>query len=55
MTEGNEELIAVLKDINEKLGDMKHDLRDIKNNIPKVPYYGDLLQDINKAIENISR
>ena len=55
MTESNIELIAVLKDINEKLGDIKYDLKDIKNNMPKVPYYGDLLQDINKAIENLSR
>jgi hypothetical protein len=55
MTEGDRELITVLKDINEKLGDIKYDLRDIKNNIPKVPYYGDLLQDIHKAIENLSR
>lgn len=55
MTEGNKELITVLKDINEKLGDIKYDLKDIKNNMPKVPYYGDLLQDINKALENLSR
>ena len=55
MTEDNRELITVLKGINEKLGDIKYDLKDIKNNIPKVPYYGDLLQDINKAIENLSR
>ena len=55
MTEDNEELITVLKDINEKLGDIKYDLKDIKNNMPKVPYYGDLLQDINKAIEKLSR
>ena len=38
MTEDNKELIAVLKDINEKLGDIKYDLKDIKNNIPKVPF-----------------
>jgi hypothetical protein len=55
MTEGNKELITVLKDINDKLGDIKYDLKDIKNNLPKVPYYGDLLQDISKAIENLSR
>ncbi len=55
MTEDNKELISVLKDINEKLSDIKYDLKDIKNNMPKVPYYGDLLQDINKAIENLSR
>ncbi len=55
MTESNIELITVLKDINDKLGDIKYDLKDIKNNLPKVPYYGDLLQDINKAIDNLSR
>ena len=55
MTEGNKELITVLKEINDKLGDIKYDLKDIKNNMPKVPYYGDLLQDINKALENLSR
>ena len=55
MTEDNKELITVLKDINEKLGDIKYDLRDIKNNLPKVPYYGDLLQDITKAIEDLDK
>jgi hypothetical protein len=55
MTEGDKELITVLKDIDEKLGDIKYDLKDIKNTMPKVPYYGDLLQDIKKAIENLSR
>jgi hypothetical protein len=55
MTEVNKELIDILKDINEKLGDIRYDLKDIKSNMPKIPYYGDLLQDINKAIENLSR
>ena len=55
MTESNREIITVLRDINEKLGDIKYDIKDIKNNLPKVPYYGDLLLDINKAIENLSR
>ena len=55
MTEVNKELIDILKDINEKLGDITYDLKDIKSNMPKIPYYGDLLQDINKAIENLSR
>lgn len=55
MTEVNKELIDVLKDINEKLGDIRYDLKDIKSNMPKIPYYGDLLQDINKAIENLNR
>ncbi|MHA1939746.1 MAG: hypothetical protein ACW97O_16190 [Candidatus Thorarchaeota archaeon] len=55
MTESNKELIAVLKGIETQLGDIKHDLADIKREMPKVPYYGDLLQDIAKAIENSSK
>jgi hypothetical protein len=55
MTEGdNKELIEVLKRIEKQLGDIKYDLADIKRDLPKVPYYGDLLQDIVKAIENLS-
>ena len=30
MTEDNKELINVLKNIDEKLGDMRYDLKDIK-------------------------
>jgi len=55
MTEENKELINVLKNINEKLGDIRCDLKDIKKSMPKVPYYGDLLQDITRAVENISK
>ena len=56
MTDGdNKELIGVLKRIEEKLGDIKYDLSDIKREMPKVPYYGDLLQDMVKAIENLSK
>ena len=56
MTEGdNKELIGVLNRIEKQLGDIKYDLADIKREMPKVPYYGDLLQDIVKAIENISK
>jgi hypothetical protein len=56
MTDGdNKELIEVLKRIEKHLGDIKYDLADIKREMPKVPYYGDLLQDIIKAIENIRR
>jgi len=55
MTETNKELINVLRDINQKLGDIRYDLKDIKKSMPKVPYYGDLLQDIAKAVENISK
>jgi hypothetical protein len=54
MTDGyNKELIEILKCIEKQLGDIKYDLADIKREMPKVPYYGDLLQDIVKAIENI--
>ena len=56
MTDGeNKELIEVLKRIEKQLGDIKYDLADIKREMPKVPYYGDLLQDIVKAIENIKK
>ncbi len=56
MTDGdNKELIEVLKRIEKQLGEIKYDLVDIKNGMPKVPYYGDLLQDIVRAIENTNR
>ena len=55
MTEVNKELIDVLKEINDKLGDIRFDLKDIKTHMPKTPYYGDLLQDIKKSIENLNR
>jgi hypothetical protein len=37
------ELIAVLKGMKTQLGDIKYDSADIKREMPKVPYYGDLL------------
>jgi len=49
----NKEIIEVLKRIEKQLGDIKYDLDDIKREMPKVPFYGDLLQDIVKAVENI--
>jgi hypothetical protein len=55
MTDSNKELIEVLKGIKTQLGDIKYDLADIKRGMPKVPYYGDLLQDIVNAIENIRK
>jgi hypothetical protein len=56
MTDGdNKELIEVLKRIEKQLGDIKFDLADIKREMPKIPYYGDLLEDITKAIENIRK
>lgn len=51
----HKELIEVLKRIEKQLGDIKYDLADIKREMPKVPYYGDLLQDIEKAIQNMRR
>lgn len=53
--DANKELIEVLKRIEKQLGSIKCDLADIKSGMPKVPYYGDLLQDIVRAIENIDR
>ena len=56
MTDGDiKELIKILERIEKQLGDIKYDLADIKREMPKVPYYGDLLQDIVNAIENIHR
>ncbi|MGI2335633.1 MAG: hypothetical protein ACRKGH_03190 [Dehalogenimonas sp.] len=55
MTEGNKELLDVLREINEKLGDIRFDLKDIKTHMPKVPYYGDLLQDIKKSVDELKR
>jgi len=56
MNEGdNKEIIDVLKSIEKQLMDIKYDIADIKREMPKVPYYGDLLQDIVKAIENMSK
>jgi hypothetical protein len=52
MTESNKDLVEVLEGIKTLLGGIKSDLADIKREMPKVPYYGDLLQDIAKAIEN---
>jgi hypothetical protein len=51
----NKELIDVLKNIERHLLDIKYDVADIKKNMPKVPYYGDLLQDIVKAVEDINK
>ena len=51
----SKELIEILKRIEKQLGDIKYDLADIKREMPKVPYYGDMFQDIVNAIENIHR
>jgi Tfp pilus assembly protein PilO len=46
----NKEIVEVLKDIKKQLESIQYDLADIKRGMPKVPYYGDLLQDIEKAV-----
>jgi predicted RNA-binding protein with EMAP domain len=51
----NKELIEALTRIEKKLGDIQYNLIEIKNAMPRVPYYGDLLQDIAKAVENIPK
>lgn len=51
--DSNQEIIDVLKNIEKHLMDIKYEMEDIKHQMPKVPYYGDLLQDIAKAIEEI--
>ncbi len=56
MTGGeNKEMLEVLKRIEKQLSDIKFDLADIKREMPKIPYYGDLLQDIVKAVENMRK
>jgi hypothetical protein len=51
----DKEILNTLKDIEQKLGDISYHLKDIKANMPKVPYYGDLLEDIKKATEDLKR
>ncbi len=56
MTNGdNKEIVEALKRIEKQLADIEFDLADIKREMPKVPYYGDLLQDIVKAVENLKK
>ena len=53
MTEiDNKEILALLKSIDKRLEDIHYHLSDIKREMPKVPYYGDMLQDVVKAIES---
>jgi hypothetical protein len=51
----DKELVEVMKRIEKQLIDIKFDLADIKKEMPKVPFYGDLLQDIVKAMENLRK
>jgi hypothetical protein len=55
VAEDNKETIEVLKRIEKQLSDIKYEIADIKREMPKIPYYGDLLQDIVKAVENIRK
>jgi len=47
----NQEILVLLKSIDKRLENIYYHLADIRREMPKVPYYGDLLQDITKAIE----
>ena len=51
----NKEFLEVLKRIEKQLSDIKYEIVDIKREMPKVPYYEDLLQDIAKAVENMHK
>jgi hypothetical protein len=53
MEDSNKELIKLLKEISEKLDVIKFDLKDVKNAMPKVPYYGDMIEDVVTAIEDL--
>ena len=55
MADSDKELVKILTSIESQLKDIKYDLKDIKREMPKVPYYGDLLQDIEKAIKDLNR
>ena len=54
MNSSDKELLKLLKEINEKLDDIKYDLKDVKGSLPKVPYYGDLLEDIIRSIKDLN-
>jgi hypothetical protein len=51
----NREILEVLRRIEKQLIDLNFGLADIKKELPKVPYYGDLLKDIVTAIEDKRR
>ena len=53
MEDTNNELIKLLKEHSEKLDVIKFDLKDVKNAMPKVPYYGDMIEDVVTAIEDL--
>jgi hypothetical protein len=53
MEDTSKELVKLLKEINGKLNDIKFDLKDVKNAMPKIPYYGDMLEDITRAVRDI--
>ena len=47
----NREILVLLKSIDKRLADINYNLADIKRGMPKVPYYGDMLQDVVRAVE----
>jgi len=47
----NKDIVTILKSIDKRLENINYYLADIKREMPKVPYYGDMLQDIAKAVE----
>lgn len=53
MADTDKELIEILKRISKQLEEIKYDLADIRREMPKVPYYGDMLQDIEKSVKDI--
>jgi len=54
MVDYNKEIVELLKKIDANLDEIKYDLKDIKNAMPKVPYYGDLLEDITRAVKDLN-
>ena len=55
MPDADKELVELLRRISKQLEDIRYDLADIKREMPKVPYYGDMLQDIERAVEDIRK
>ncbi|MBN1370009.1 MAG: hypothetical protein JW954_07240 [Dehalococcoidaceae bacterium] len=54
MADSNKEIVEILKKIDAKLDEIKYDLKDVKSAMPKVPYYGDLLEDITRAVKELN-
>lgn len=54
MADYNKEIVDSLKKIEATMDEIKYDLKDIKNAMPKVPYYGDLIEDVARAIKELN-